>query len=71
MSILAAVLHLGQARLEAIVLDGGGARRKIEFTWVEKEKTDVVPAHWPSAVRAEAEFQRAEDLAEASGRRIP
>jgi hypothetical protein len=69
--LLFAVLHLGKSKLEVTVQDGEGHRRRIEFTWLEKEQSDVVPSHWPSSIDGEVEYQRAEEHAEAAGRKLP
>lgn len=69
--LLFAVLHLGKSKMEATVQDGDGHRRRIEFTWFEKNQSDVVPSHWPSAIDGEVEYQRAEEAAESSGRKMP
>jgi phenylpyruvate tautomerase PptA (4-oxalocrotonate tautomerase family) len=71
MRLVSAVLHLGKAKMEVVVQDVDGHRRRIDFQWSAKEVSDVPPDHWLSAVQGEIEFQRSEDLAEASGRKLP
>ncbi len=71
MRLVSTSLYLGESRMVVIVDDDQNHRRSIQFSWLTKEKTDVPPAHWWEAVKAEVEYQRSEDLAEATGRKLP
>ena len=65
----AVVLYPGKQKLAAVVRDGGGKVRRIEYGWMAKEATDVPPASWWTAVCAEVEQARTRDLEAATGRR--
>lgn len=69
--LVSAVLYLGKSKLEAVVVDGGGARRRITVSWMTKELTNIPPRDWAKTALFEAELQRGEDLAEETGRKIP
>jgi hypothetical protein len=71
MRLLNVVLYLGQSRLEAAVEDTDGHRRRIDFSWMEKERSDLPPVHWAQAVRGEVEYQQSQDSARESGRYFP
>jgi hypothetical protein len=72
MRLLAVVQHLSLCRLEAIVEDDFRHRRRIDYNWFSKDASDTPPDTWYSiAVAGEVEFQRAEELAEAMGRKLP
>lgn len=57
------VLHLGQCRLDAVIQDEEGRRRKVAFSWLEKSPDGAPPAHWVEAIRGEVEFRRSLELA--------
>lgn len=69
--LIFAVLHVGQATLHAVVEDSGGHRRKIKYTQLSKEPTDIPQSNWFQAVTGEVEFQQAREFDEASGRTLP
>jgi hypothetical protein len=69
--LLFAVLHLGHAKMEVTVQDGEGHRRRLEFSWLAKEHSDVPPSHWPSSIDGEVDYQKAEEHAESKGRKLP
>lgn len=70
LKLISAVLHIGKPIIEVIAEDADGHRRRIEYTWMSKDSSDVPPTDWIEAIKAEIEYQRGEDYAEASGRKI-
>lgn len=71
MRLVSVSLHLGQSKMDVIVIDDQNHRRSIQFSWLAKEKTDVPPSHWVESVKGEIEYQRSEEVAEAAGRKLP
>ena len=55
--LISAVLYLGQNKLEAVVEDCHGSRRKVNVNWLTKEPTDVPPDHWFEIVLGEVDLQ--------------
>jgi hypothetical protein len=52
-----AVIYQGESRLEAVVVDRHGARRKISVSWLEKDQSDTPPFNWLDIVQGEVEYQ--------------
>lgn len=65
--LLFVVLYEKEQRLEVVVRDATGRRRKVDITWHSKDPTPV-PAGWFSQVQAELQLQDDEEKAKASGR---
>jgi hypothetical protein len=68
--LIFAVLHVGTgtATIDAVVEDGGGHRRKIRYTLLAKEPTDVPQEGWFKSIIGEVEFRQASEADEAAGR---
>lgn len=62
------VLHLERPRLDVVVTDTEGYRRKVAVRWLAKQPGSTPPADWPQMVDEEVRLQVAEDKARASGR---
>jgi hypothetical protein len=71
MRFVSVVLYLGKSKMEATVEDAAGHRRRIEFSWFGKVASDVPPDHWIEAIQGEVDFQRADEVAAESGRKLP
>lgn len=56
--VVAVVLHLGQSKLEAVVDDGTGMRRRVNLTWISRKRGDVPPDDWLAQVEGEVNYQR-------------
>ena len=56
--LLAVVLHLGQSKLEAVIDDGTGTRRRVNLSWISRKLGDNPPADWPQQIEGEVEYQR-------------
>ena len=69
--LIFAVLHVGQATIHAVVEDSGGHRRKVKYTLMSKDHTDVPESNWFQCVTGEVEYQQAREADEAKGRVIP
>lgn len=69
--LIYAVIHVGQAMIDAVVDDSGGHRRKIKYTMHSKEHTDVPEANWFQCITGEVEYQQAREADEAKGRVLP
>lgn len=65
--LLFVVLHEKEQRLETVVRDAVGRKRRVEIVWHSKDPTPV-PADWFAQVQAEMQLQDAEEKAKASGR---
>lgn len=65
------LLHLGENRLDAVVTDPGGSRRKIALRWQTRVGTNVPPANWHKQVLAETRWAYDEAVETAAGRRVP
>jgi len=52
-----AVIHLGEQRLEAVVEDDSGRRRRVEVRQMTREPTDVPPDDWYDHVLGELSYQ--------------
>lgn len=68
--LIFAVLHVGtgKATIDAVVEDSGGHRRKIRYSLLAKEPTDVPQADWFRSVTGEVEYRQAVEADEAGGR---
>lgn len=53
----AAVYHEGACRLEAVVDDGAGWRRRIDVSWFAREASPLPPADWFQMVEGEVRYQ--------------
>lgn len=56
--LIAVVLHLGQSKLEAVVDDGTGMRRRINLSWVNRRAGDLPPENWFDQVEGEVNYQK-------------
>lgn len=56
--LIAVVLHLGQSKLEAVVDDGTGTRRRINLEWTSRKDVDNAPESWFTQVEGEVQYQR-------------
>ena len=56
--LIAVVLHLGQSKLEAVVDDGTGMRRRINLSWVSRTEGDLPPESWLDQIEGEVEYQK-------------
>lgn len=56
--LIAVVLHLGQPKLEAVVDDGTGMRRRINLSWVSRKEGNLPPASWFDQIEGEVSYQR-------------
>ena len=43
-----------------VVFDDGDQKRKVKFSWQNREKSDVPPDHWFDIVKGETRFMDAE-----------
>jgi len=68
--LLFTVLYLDQNKMEVTIQDRKGHRRRILYTWLEKESSGV-PLGWIESVEGEVEYRLAEELAEETGRKLP
>jgi hypothetical protein len=71
MKLIIAVLNLGKSKLETISEDRVGHRRKIDVTWLAKEKTNSPPVFWTESVEGEHDYQISYDFNKSQGRIIP
>lgn len=71
MKLISTVLHLGQSRMEVIVEDRLGKRRRIAYSWLSKEKTNSPPVFWSDIVEQEVEYQIQKESEIAEGKHIP
>ena len=56
--LIAVVLHLGASKLEAIVDDGTGMRRRINLEWTSRTDGDNPPETWLESIEGEVDYQR-------------
>jgi hypothetical protein len=56
--LIAVVLHLGQSKLEAVVDDGTGMRRRINLSWVNRKSGDLPPESWFDQIEGEVSYQK-------------
>lgn len=70
MRLLSVVQHLDQPKLEVVIEDDQNHRRRIDYTWMSKDILSV-PDNWLEAVQGEIEYQRSDELAIATGRKLP
>lgn len=52
-----------------VVVTRAGVRRRVTYTW--RSRTGALPSNWWEAVIGELDWQDAEALAVAQGRRLP
>ncbi len=71
MRLLSVVSYHGANKLEATLSDDQGHRRRVSYVWASKDNSDTPPGDWWSAVKAEVEFQRGDEVAAAAGRKLP
>lgn len=62
MKLINVVKHVGKPKLEAVVENDKGERRKIKCTWLTRTRT-LMPRTWFGTLKGEHEYQ--EKLAEA------
>lgn len=62
------VLYKGQSRLDAVVEEDTGKRRRVGVSWLRKEKSDLPPADWLDQVLKEIEFQKSIEKQKADGK---
>lgn len=65
-------LFLGEQRMEVVVDDlVSGIRRRVDYQWCTKTRTDTPPLKWHAAILGEVKYQRGQDLKKKSGRALP
>lgn len=65
--LVAVVLYENEQRLEAVIEDSDGKRRRIDLVWKSKDPTGI-PSHWWDSIIGEVEFQRTEEFNKNKGR---
>lgn len=68
MKIAFMVQRLGESRIDVVVDDEEGHRRKIQANWISRD-ADIPPDGWFEAVTGEVSYQRSEDKRKAGGSR--
>ena len=71
MRVEAVSAPIGGFYLDAVVVDDGGVRRQIHYSWREKNPTGVPHPSWLLAIQGECEYQRSQELAREKGRLLP
>ena len=56
--LIAVVLHLGRSKLEAVLDDGTGMRRRINLDWLSRARGDMPPKDWLSQCEGEVVYQK-------------
>jgi hypothetical protein len=57
--LMAAVLHLGKSKMEVVLDDDTGTRRRINVHWMRKKgPVDAPPEDWLSSVEGEVKYQQ-------------
>lgn len=71
MQITALSITLGQKAMTVQIRDSAGELRRMAYEWhdASKDQCPAPPPTWPASVQGELDYQRAEELAEAQGRR--
>lgn len=71
MKLIFAVLHLRKNKMEVVSEDRTGRRRKVDVSWLSKEKTNSPPVFWPESVEGELDYQDSVEFEKARGRFLP
>lgn len=69
MKLVTVVISTKTQTMSVLVEDPNGKHRRISLVWHSKEPV-LLPADWMGLVEAEVNYQLAEELAKASGRRL-